>query len=72
MDVGIGLECPQGHFKVQIMIGEPKCPICGRELIPDKEAPDTAMNRRCDHCGTYIALGLMDTGNCPNCEKPFD
>ena len=72
MNIGIGLKCPNGHFKVQVMVGEPKCPICGSKLVQDKEAPDTAMNRKSKHCGTAIALNVTDTGHCPICGQLWD
>jgi len=72
MNVGIGLKCPQGHFKVQTMIGEPKCPICGSKLVPDKAAPDTTLNRQCKYCGTVIAFNLTDSGHCPTCGRTWE
>ena len=72
MNVGIGLKCPQGHFKVQTMIGDPICPICGNRLVPNREAPDVALNRYCKHCSTFIALNLVDTGHCPKCGRPWE
>lgn len=71
MNVGIGLKCPHGHFRVQAMIGEPKCPQCGAKLVADSEAANTAMNRSCRHCGTSIGFNVVDDGNCPNCKRPY-
>jgi RNA polymerase subunit RPABC4/transcription elongation factor Spt4 len=72
MNVGIGLKCPNGHFKVQTIIGEPICPVCGSRLIKDDEAPNSAMNRLCRHCGTAIGFNVSDNGRCPVCGKPYD
>jgi RNA polymerase subunit RPABC4/transcription elongation factor Spt4 len=72
MNIGIGLKCPKGHFKVQTLVGEPKCPICGSRLITDDEAPNTAMNRLCRHCGTAIDFNIFDNDRCPNCGKTWD
>jgi len=46
--------------------------ICGSKLVPDTEAPDTAMNRQCKYCNTIIAFNVVDTGHCPKCGQPWD
>ena len=72
MKVGFGLKCPRGHFRVQTMIGEPKCPVCGSRLVADSEAADTALNRQCKHCGARIGLNITDTGRCPRCGELWE
>jgi len=72
MNLGFGLKCPNGHIKVQTMIGEPKCPICGSNLITDTDAPNTALNRKCEHCGSIIGINIFDNGRCSICGKAYD
>jgi len=72
MELNIGYKCPHGHFKVQAMVGSGKCPQCGAELVPDADAPDSALNRTCRHCKSAFGFNLYDDGKCPKCGKPFD
>ena len=72
MNIGVGLKCPNGHMKVQNMIGEPTCHVCGVRLVPDESAPSTSLNRRCKHCGMVIAWNVSESGFCPQCKKPWD
>ena len=71
ISAGIGLECPYGHVRIQVAAGNTKCPVCGVEMIADEAAPPTAMNRHCEHCGTFIGMLSHDYGHCPQCKKPW-
>ena len=72
MQLGIGLKCPHGHMRVQMVIGAAVCSVCGAALVADAAAAPTALNRHCRHCGTFIGVNLCDTPLCPQCQQPWD
>jgi rRNA maturation endonuclease Nob1 len=64
-----GYKCPKCETTIDIGVGEPKCPNCGTEMVPNGKAKSSAANVTCTACNTFYGLTNSDT--CPKCGQPF-
>ncbi len=69
MESYFGYHCPRCGSSVQVGVGTPSCPSCGKAMVPNPKARPSAANVYCKKCNA--AFGLVTTDRCPTCGGPF-
>lgn len=67
-----GFICSNKNCNTTINVGsgDPICPMCGSQMIPNKNGTSVGVNVSCKKCGSIF--GMIDSDKCPNCGTNFE
>lgn len=68
-NIFFGFKCLNCKQRVQMGIGQSRCPSCGCEMVADNDAKPVALNVLCNNCKTFFSMVLSE--KCPKCKTPF-
>lgn len=61
----IGYTCPRCNTKINVGVGSPACPDCGKPMVADaKPHSSVYANITCKKCGAVYGLAISDKCAC--------